>query len=166
MMFKKTWKPLAVMVISFGLTLGCSSDEPPVEDVIQPVEMDEPATPPEPFSTIDVGQATQPVYFAFDDFTLTMESQNNLSDTAEYLRENPAAVLQIEGHCDERGSIEYNLALGQRRANSVKNYLVELGIDPSRLPTISYGKEKPAVMGHDESAWSLNRRAEFVLSNP
>ena len=85
---------------------------------------------------------------------------------ADYLRNNAAAVVQIEGHTDERGSIEYNLALGQRRAQSVKNYLVELGIDPSRLPTMSYGEERPAMEGSDEAAWEKNRRAEFVLSNP
>lgn len=166
MMSKKTWKPLAIVVLAFGLTIGCADDEKPAEEVIQPVETEEPATPPEPFSTTSVDEATRTVYFAFDDYTLSAEAQASLNNTADYLRENPAAVMQIEGHCDERGSVEYNLALGQRRAQSVKNYLVELGIDPSRLPTISYGEEKPAVLGSDESAWSQNRRAEFVLSNP
>jgi peptidoglycan-associated lipoprotein len=166
MMRKKSWWSLAVCVLSLSLAVGCAEEEKPAEEVVQPVETEEPATPPEPISTITVDEATQTVYFAFDDYTLSPEAQSKLNTTADYLRENPAAVMQVEGHCDERGSIEYNLALGQRRAQSVKNYLVELGIDPSRLPTISYGEEKPAVQGHDESAWSQNRRAEFVLSTP
>ncbi len=167
MMFKKTWKPFAVLALSLTMMWGCSEEEKPAEEVVQPVETEEPATPPEDTSMmISVDEATQTVYFAFDDYTLNADAQDKLSKTAEYLRNNAAAVMQIEGHCDERGSIEYNLALGQRRAQSVKNYLVELGIDPSRLPTISYGEEKPAVMGSDEAAWSQNRRAEFVLSNP
>ena len=74
--------------------------------------------------------------------------------------------MQVEGHTDERGSVEYNLALGQRRAQSAKNYLVQLGVDADSLPTMSYGEEKPAVEGHDESAWSKNRRDEFVVTTP
>lgn len=166
MMSKKTWKPLAVLVLAFGLTVGCADDEQPAEEVIQPIGTQDPATPPDPFSTASVSEATSTVYFAFDDYTLSSRAQSSLNRTADYLRDNAAAVMQVEGHCDERGSVEYNLALGQRRAQSVKNYLVELGIDPSRLPTISYGEEKPAVFGSDESAWGQNRRAEFVLSNP
>jgi peptidoglycan-associated lipoprotein len=80
------------------------------------------------------------------------------------MKSTQGAVVQVEGHCDERGSIEYNLALGERRAQSVKNYLTQLGIEASRLSTISYGEEKPAVDGHDEAAWEKNRRAEFTLS--
>jgi peptidoglycan-associated lipoprotein len=74
--------------------------------------------------------------------------------------------LTIEGHCDERGTTEYNLALGQRRADAARNYLVDLGIDGSRLSTISYGEERPFETGHDESAWSQNRRAHFRVTNP
>ena len=94
------------------------------------------------------------------------QSQGQLNKLNEYLKGNGKAVVQIEGHTDERGSVEYNLALGQRRAQSAKTYLVQLGTDASRLPTISYGEERPAVEGNDESAWSKNRRDEFVLSNP
>jgi peptidoglycan-associated lipoprotein len=88
--------------------------------------------------------------------------QNVNFDYAKGLREHPEAQILIEGHCDERGTVEYNLALGDRRAKAVKDYLVALGIDSSRLSTISYGKERPLDDGHNESAWAKNRRAEFV----
>lgn len=166
MMFKKSWKPFAVLALACGLFVGCSDDEKPAEEVVEPVEIEEPATPPDPLTTVSVEEATQTVYFAFDDYTLSFEAQNSLNKTADYLKENTSAVVQVEGHCDERGSVEYNLALGQRRAQAVKNYLVELGIDASRLPTISYGKEKPVAFGSNEDAWSQNRRAEFVLTLP
>lgn len=163
MTFKKTWKPIAVLVLSFGLGFGCAEDQA-AEEVVQPTETETPATPPEGAASVD--EATQAVYFAFDDYTLSADSQESLGRLANYLANNTAAVVQIEGHCDERGSVEYNLALGQRRAESVKNHLIELGVDATRLPTMSYGEERPAVEGGDEGAWEKNRRAEFVLSNP
>ena len=82
-----------------------------------------------------------------------MDAQDTLNRLADKMKGSDSVVVQIEGHCDERGSIEYNIALGERRAFSVKNHLVQLGIDGSRVTTISYGEEKPAVDGHDESAW-------------
>ena len=96
---------------------------------------------------------------------LFRSAQQHLQGMADHLKKTQNTVVQIEGHCDERGSIEYNLALGERRAQSVKNYLVQLGIDAARLSTISYGEEKPAAEGHDEAAWTKNRRAEFTLTN-
>ena len=101
------------------------------------------------------------VFFDFDAYTLTAQAREILAGNAEWLRQNPDAKLAIEGHCDERGSDEYNLALGQRRADVAKNYLVSLGIAAERLTSISYGEERPAVAGSNESAWSQNRRAEF-----
>jgi peptidoglycan-associated lipoprotein len=101
------------------------------------------------------------VFFEFDAYTLTPQSREILARNAEWLRQNPAARLTVEGHCDERGSDEYNLALGQRRADAAKNYLVSLGIAAERLTGISYGEERPTAAGSDESAWSQNRRAEF-----
>lgn len=103
------------------------------------------------------------IYFAFDDATLTAEAQRILRRKAEYLRRNPGAGLRIEGHCDERGTSEYNLALGDRRAESVKSFLVGLGIGPGRLSTISYGEERPLDPSANEAAWAMNRRAEFQL---
>ncbi len=85
------------------------------------------------------------------------------SVNAQALRQNSEAPVVIEGHCDERGTVEYNLALGDKRAKAVKDYLVWLGIDSSRLATVSYGKERPADLGHHEAAWAQNRRAEFVI---
>lgn len=156
---------LATLVLSAGLGFtACSDDEPPEEPVAEvPDEM--PATPPAP-PAMDEGAATQTVYFAFDDYTLNADAQQSLSKLAEFMKASSDVVVQIEGHCDERGSVEYNLALGERRAQSVKNYLTQIGIDGARLPTISYGEEKPAAQGHDEAAWSQNRRSEFAVSRP
>lgn len=103
------------------------------------------------------------VYFDFDKSDLRQDARNVLSKNAEVLlKAKPNAKIQIEGHCDERGSSEYNLALGDRRAKSSLQYLITLGVKADRLSTISYGKEKPAVQGNDEAAWAKNRRAEFV----
>ena len=113
----------------------------------------------------DVGFSSDAIYFAFDDFTLSTEAQDRLNALSNEMKSSGSAVVQIEGHCDERGSIEYNLALGERRAESVKSYLVRLGVDANRVTTISYGEERPAAMGHDEGSWSKNRRAEFNMSN-
>ncbi len=103
------------------------------------------------------------VFFAFDDFSLTPEAKDILSKDAEYLKAFPAVRLKVEGHCDERGTSEYNLGLGERRAASARSYLVSLGIDGKRLETVSFGKEKPFDLGHTEEAWSKNRRAHFVV---
>ena len=101
------------------------------------------------------------VYFNFDDFTLTREGMDRLNALADYLANNSAKQLVVEGHCDERGSIEYNLALGHLRAHTVRNYLLNMGITERRLGAISFGKESPAELGSNEKAWSQNRRAEF-----
>lgn len=103
------------------------------------------------------------VFFGYDRFDLTPEGQHTLDLQAEWLRKYPNVRVTIEGHCDERGTREYNLALGDRRANSVKSYLVALGIDPSRIDTISYGKERPAVLGSNPAAWQQNRRSVTVV---
>ena len=103
------------------------------------------------------------VYFDFDDASLDYQAQELLKQKAMWLRDNPGANVVIEGHCDERGTNAYNLALGERRADSAKTFLVNLGIAGTRLTTISYGEEKPVDMGHNEEAWAKNRRAAFVL---
>jgi peptidoglycan-associated lipoprotein len=107
----------------------------------------------------------QTVYFAFDSFDLTPSTQATLRDNAERMKAHPSYNVLILGHCDERGTIEYNLALGERRANAVRDYLVSLGIERSRIRVISYGEERPAAPGHDEAAWSQNRRAEFLFED-
>ena len=103
------------------------------------------------------------VHFQFDKSTLTPEAQAILRVKARWLRNHPNVSVVIEGHCDERGSDEYNLALGDRRAKSAKDFLVDLGVDPSRMTTISYGEEKPLDPRSTVTAWAKNRRAEFVI---
>ena len=109
--------------------------------------------------------AFEAVYFDFDKSDLRQDARDVLSKNAETILKSFAnAKIQIEGHCDERGSAEYNLALGERRAKSVQKYLTTIRVKPENLSIISYGKEKPAVAGSDEAAWSKNRRAEFVIT--
>ncbi len=103
------------------------------------------------------------IYFDFDSYALTAEALPLLKEIGTWLNRNKSVQLSVEGHCDERGTTEYNMALGQKRADAVKEQLVRLGIDGKRLRTISYGKEAPAVPGHDEEAWSKNRRAHFKV---
>jgi peptidoglycan-associated lipoprotein len=103
------------------------------------------------------------IYFDFDDATLDYQAQELLKQKAMWLRDNPDANVVIEGHCDERGTNAYNLALGERRAESAKSFLVNLGISSTRMTTISYGEERPVDMGQNEESWAKNRRAAFVL---
>jgi peptidoglycan-associated lipoprotein len=103
------------------------------------------------------------VYFDFDKSDLTDETRAALRANAEWLRGHSSYGVVIEGHCDERGTIEYNLALGQRRAQTVRDYLTSLGVQGSRMRTKSYGEERPVDPGHTEEAWARNRRAEFVV---
>jgi peptidoglycan-associated lipoprotein len=103
------------------------------------------------------------VYFDFDDATLDEMAQELLRQKAMWLQENADTAVVIEGHCDERGTNAYNLALGERRAEAVKTFLMDLGISEARLTTISYGEEKPVDMGQNEEAWAKNRRAAFAL---
>lgn len=112
---------------------------------------------PQPF------EGATPVYFGFDEYAITPDAEIKLAALALYLKENLDQSLKIEGHCDERGTVEYNLALGEKRALSVMNFLVNLGVDGSRITTTSMGEEMPAVAGNDPYAWSQNRRVEFIL---
>ena len=102
------------------------------------------------------------VFFDYDQSALSAESQAVLMANAEWMRNNPNVSIQIEGHCDDRGSVEYNLSLGERRGRTVKNFLEAQGISSQRLSVISYGEEKPLVRGTGEAVWSQNRRANFV----
>jgi peptidoglycan-associated lipoprotein len=103
------------------------------------------------------------IYFEFDKYDIRPKDEGVLKENAAWLKKNPNTKVQIEGHCDERGTVEYNLALGERRANYTKKYLVSLGIAPDRISTISYGKERPLDPGHNEEAWAKNRRAHIVV---
>ena len=167
MVLCKTKRFFALAALLFGFVAfmsGCSDDNTTNEPV-QPTAATAPATPPAAATPPTDNFTPKTVYFAFDDYTLNADAQNALQALADHLKANKNTVVQIEGHCDERGSVEYNLALGERRAQSVKNYLTQLGVDAARLSTISYGQEKPAVEGHNEAAWAKNRRAEFTLTN-
>jgi peptidoglycan-associated lipoprotein len=104
------------------------------------------------------------IYFEFDSSTLTTEAQLILKKKAEWLQNNPEAMSTIEGHCDDRGTNEYNIALGDRRATSAKTFLVDLGISASRLTTISYGEERPVDLEKNEDAWAKNRRCRFTTN--
>lgn len=106
----------------------------------------------------------QPLFFEYDQAGITPEGERVLRENARWFQQFQDAIIVIEGHCDERGTEEYNLALGDRRAQAAKAYLVQLGIDPNRLETISFGEERPFAQGYDESAYRLNRRAHFVIT--
>lgn len=124
-----------------------------------------PAPGPAPAPALPVGDASrfENIRFDFDKSFIRDDAKPILRKVAEHMKKIPGAKLQIEGHCDERGTSEYNMALGQRRADETRKYLVNLGVGGNRLSTISYGEEKPADPGHDEEAWAKNRRAVFVL---
>lgn len=103
------------------------------------------------------------IRFEFDKSTLSPQAQEILKRNADWLRKSSSAMVEVEGHCDERGTIEYNLALGDRRARSAKDFLANLGISSTRMRTISYGKEMPLDPGHNEAAWAKNRRGHFTI---
>jgi len=123
-------------------------------------ELEGPAPGTQADLAVNVGDR---VFFGFDRYDLTPEARQTLEQQAAWLKQYPSIDVVIEGHTDERGTREYNLALGERRANSAMNYLAALGISPSRITTISYGKERPAVPGSNEQAWAQNRRAVTVV---
>ncbi|OGG56151.1 MAG: peptidoglycan-associated lipoprotein [Candidatus Handelsmanbacteria bacterium RIFCSPLOWO2_12_FULL_64_10] len=106
------------------------------------------------------------VYFDYDRYSIRDDQQPALTRNAEKMKSHPEFKVTIEGHCDERGTVEYNLALGQRRAESARGFLAKMGVDFSKLTTISYGKERPLDPGHNEEAWAKNRRVAFVVIEP
>jgi peptidoglycan-associated lipoprotein len=115
--------------------------------------------------TLNKNSPFQPVFFAYDQDNIDAAGQQALNNNAELMKKYPTWIITIEGHADERGTAEYNLALGERRALAARNYLVSLGIPADRLRTVSYGKEFPFEPGHEEAAWSKNRRAHFVVTS-
>jgi peptidoglycan-associated lipoprotein len=121
---------------------------------------------PDAISSKDLAEAERlfkDVFFDFDKYNIKSEFKSTLKAGSSWMLKHSSASLSIEGHCDERGTNEYNLALGDRRANAVKEYLVSLGVPSSRLQTLSYGEEKPQCAAQNESCWSQNRRAHFVI---
>jgi peptidoglycan-associated lipoprotein len=170
-----------LLVASGALLTGCGGKQKietrpeeiePLED--EGEELDRPVVPEateegeERAATLPDYASLQPsdygvedVFFEFDSSTLTPETMDILAQNARILREADVPIL-IEGHCDERGTVEYNLALGERRANSVRDYLISLGVPTYRLETVSYGESRPFATGHNERAWALNRRGHFT----
>ena len=128
---------------------------------------EDPVTSREPVQSqtmaVDPSSVLQPVYFDFDRFEVRSDARPILRGNADSIGQHSEwGVIVVEGHTDERGSEEYNLALGERRASTTRQYLVDLGVTSSRLDTVSFGEDKPSVMGHDETAWRYNRRSEFT----
>ena len=119
-----------------------------------------PPAPPPPAAVILPGLGD--VFYDYDKSDLRADAVEQLKTNANWIKSTSGKKVVIEGHCDERGTNEYNLALGERRANSAKDYIVNLGVEPARLKTVSYGEEKPFAEGHNEEAWAQNRRAHFV----
>jgi peptidoglycan-associated lipoprotein len=182
---------LAIALAAGAGSTACKKKSPPIARPTQPppdadTSANRPPPPPEPLreappvsvppepsvSSADLGSLDDinkkgilaPVFFEFDSAEMSPEGQAVLSKNAETMKQYPTWVVSIEGHCDERGTAEYNLALGERRALSVRQYLVSLGIAADRLRTVSYGKEFPFDPGHSESSWAQNRRANFVVT--
>lgn len=151
--------------------VGCASSQKPVVKSKPAVTAPAPkvAEAPKPATShggsVSAGPEapSSPIYFGFDSDQLTPDSQQTLRQMADYLKAHPEAVLTVEGHCDETGSSEYNLALGDRRARAARDYLKALGVDDTRLKSISYGEEKPAMAGSDDAAHEKNRRGQFDL---
>lgn len=189
-MKRGTMIALATLSLSAFLAGGCANKEvvkseepvavkaepPKAQEAPQPAKpvQAEPATPaaepikqaaePQAVAAPAVETAFETIYFDFDKSDLRQDARDVLSKNANILlKDKPTVKIQIAGNCDERGSAEYNLALGERRAKSAEKYLITLGVPADRLSIISYGKEKPAVDGHDEAAWAKNRRDEFVI---
>lgn len=163
---------LIAVALTLALTSGCSSRKkveggaeppppPPTQTEAPPVE--EPPPPATTPPTDENAQANlQDAYFDYDDAGLRDDAKSALESNAKYMEGHTRVNVVIEGHCDERGSVEYNLALGEKRARAAKEYLTTYGVNAGRVTTISYGKERPFDPGHNEEAWARNRRAHFV----
>lgn len=159
----------AIPILVLGMLVagaGCSKKPKPVTDVTTttpPPARDQEVKPPETPKTPEVERLTlRDAFFDYDKYNLRDDARDALENNARLLQQQGGFNVLIEGHADERGTVEYNLALGDRRAQSARSFLLEFGIEPSRISTISYGEERPFVQGHDETAWSQNRRAHFV----
>jgi len=175
-MKRNVWLVALVMVAA---TAACGKSQAPAQPEPQPQtppRVQAPPARPAPAPSRDDAAAReaerrriisileQVVHFDYDDVTIRPDAQQMLAAKVPVLRANPGIRIRLEGHADERGSVEYNLALGMRRANAVRQYLADFGIDASRFETFSYGEDRPSMQGASESAWSQNRRAEFRIT--
>ena len=156
---------LLILPLFLGLVFsGCCCPkkkvaEAPAETVAPLPEVKEEVPPPAEEPAISL----ESIFFDFDKSNIKPDAKAILDKNAEWISKNQTAKIRIEGNCDERGTNEYNMALGERRANSAKQYLINLGVSADRLTTISYGEEKPMDTGHDEAAWAKNRRDDFKV---
>ncbi len=141
---------------------------PPEETITKPKSNEENVSGNEPIKPIVTEEIPQigAAFFAFDKYDLTEEARGVLANNAAWLKKNPDIKIRVEGNCDERGTVEYNLALGEKRANAAKDYYISLGVSASRIQTISYGKEHPLDSGHNEESWAKNRRDDTVKVTP
>lgn len=155
---------LVVLVLGLSLT-GCSKKSSDTS-----AQMTESTSAAESLETEDTGimegrtsGPMVPVYFAFDSSKVEGEQVQRIETNADFIKKNPSISIRIEGNCDPRGTQEYNLALGERRAQAAKSYLVNLGVKAKQLTTVSFGEEKLLLFGHDEISWAQNRRDDFVI---
>jgi peptidoglycan-associated lipoprotein len=154
---------LFVFVLTLLALAGCASRE--TTEVAPALENDELAlSEQERQAAMTISNGI--IYFAYDSFRLTTASEGMLAQKAEVIKQFPRLRVTIEGHCDERGTEEYNLALGERRARAAYDFLVNMGVNAGQLEMVSFGKLHPAVLGHNEAAWSKNRRDEFKVYKP
>lgn len=169
-----TFRTTAILLAGTAALAACSKKPPEqLPPAPQTQTSQTPTTTPDQGSVVGtqahftdaVGLANTVVYFDTDRFDIDGEDTAKLQNQARYFSQYPNVNFTIEGHADERGTREYNLALGERRANAAKNYLVSLGIPATRIRTVSYGKERPVALGSNESAWAQNRRAASVVIN-
>jgi peptidoglycan-associated lipoprotein len=166
---------LVALVVSLALVAGCGKKQTPIET--EPVAPPPPAPvqpkpvtpePVEPVDTRDWGRMTpaemgiNDVFFAYDSFDLDDAGMRTLAQNARILKDHADVVVMVEGHCDERGTVEYNLALGEKRAKTVRDYLQSLGVGVAQMRVTSYGENKPFATGSTEDAWGQNRRAHFA----
>jgi len=169
------WLTLTLSVLIVLAAAGCAKkakQAPPTPPPAPPVQAPPPAPAPEPTPTpaptpapaaaVPASDITAAV-FDFDSYALRDDARTALDADAKLMREHADLKVTIEGHCDERGTVEYNQALGEKRAQAARDYLTAAGVDASRFQVVSYGKERPFETGHDEAAWAKNRRAHFVL---
>jgi peptidoglycan-associated lipoprotein len=165
----------AVALDSLGRPIGDASvhffvEAPPPTPVVAPPPpaavptAETPAEVPLDIQELNRRGYLKDIFYDFDKDEIRRDQRDTLAGNAEWLKKNPTVKITIEGHCDERGTRQYNLALGERRASSAREYLGSLGVDASRVTTVSYGKDRPFDLGHDEKAWAKNRRAHFVIT--
>jgi peptidoglycan-associated lipoprotein len=158
---RKTIILLMGLVVAIVIAGCCQMETIPPPAPPPPPEAPPPPPPPPPPEVKEI--YLEPIHFDYNKSDLRPGDQEILRRDITTLKENPDAKIIIEGHCDERGTVDYNLGLGERRAKAAMQFLIDGGIDPGRMSVASYGKERPVDPGHDESAWWKNRRAEFVI---